>query len=357
MTYIPLLKAKQGEFRALHYLAPDVKAAMTPLLEHPPLDGYGDLDTPDEPTVDTQLLRLPPKLEQAWGGDSPFFLDLGLVDSDLALAAGEHPVSYIFGRLRDLGLQGVPVTALGRDESYRAAVREVASIDGRGVCMRIVAEDLDDPEAAVAEALERISTDGLAPEDVDLLLDLGEIGVNVGPSVLVVDITLREIAAREDWRTLTVAATSFPDVSAYGPNSINIAQRYEWDLWRRVQARKLPRPPDFGDYGIFGAQTGGPGSEFAFAPSPNLRYTTGDDWLIFKARSPTRFGFDQFNSLCQALVARPEYAGADFSWADGYIARCAAGRDGPGNASTWIQVNTNHHVTAVVEQLASLAAP
>src|ERR1700722_12661954 len=179
MRYVPLLKAKQGEFRALHYLTADVKAAITPLLEFPPLEGYGDLDAPPTPTVDTQLQRLPQKIKRAWNSGARLLLDLGLVDSDPALAAGEHPVSYVFGELRDLGLQAVPVTGIGRDEAYRAAVCEVAQTDGRGLCVRIVAEDLDDPEAAIAMAIEQIAGDGLAPEDVDLLFDLGELGVNV----------------------------------------------------------------------------------------------------------------------------------------------------------------------------------
>jgi hypothetical protein len=356
MRYVPLLKAKQGEFRALQHLAVGVKAAITPLLEAPPLDGYGDLEPP-APTVDTQLQRLPPKIERAWGSDDRFLLDLGLVESDPALAAGEHPVIYIFRELRDLGLQAVPVTGIGRDDAYRVAVREVAHADGRGLCIRIVAEDLDDPEAAIATALEQIGADGLVPEDVDLLLDLGELGLNVGPSVLVVDVALRGLAEQNRWRSLTVAATSFPDVSAYGPDSVNVAQRFEWDLWRRVLARDLPRSPDFGDYGIFGAQSAGPGGAFTFAPSPNIRYTTDGDWLILKAKSPTRHGYEQFNKLCADLVVRPEYAGSQFSWADGYIARCATDQDGPGNAGTWIQVSTNHHITAVVEQLATLAGP
>jgi Beta protein len=355
--YVPILKAKQGEFRALPLLVPDIRSQIVPLLEAPPLEGYGDAVTEEPPTVDTQLERLPAKLEQALGPDRRFFLDLGLVESDPALAGGEQPISYIFGKLHDRGLAATPVTALGRDDDYREAATEVARADDTGLCMRIVADDLDDPEAAVALVLEEIAEDSLEPEDVDLLFDLGEVGANVGPSVFVMDVTLRDLAERDRWRSLTVAATSFPDVSAYGPDSINVAQRYEWDLWRRIRGRELPRPPQFGDYGIFGAQLRGAGGEFSFAPSPNLRYTTDDDWLIFKAKSPVRHGYEQFNSICQALVARPEFAGADFSWGDDFIAKCAAGTAGPGNASTWIQVNTNHHITAVVGQLATHGGP
>lgn len=354
-SYIPLLKAKEGEFRALARLTADVKDGITPLLDAPPLDGYGDLEPPDAPTVDTALNRLPQKLEQAWGQDRRFFLDLGLVDCDPALAGGEQPLTFVFGELRGLGLLGLPVTALGRDPNYTAAVGEVCAADGRGLCFRVTAEDLEDPEAAIQQVLTELSTLEIEPDDCDLVIDLGALGDRVGPNVAVADLTLRDLAERDRWRTLTLASTAFPDVSAYGPDSVNTAQRLEWRLWQRVLERQLPRAPDFGDYGIFGIQSIGSGAP-QFGPSPNLRYTAGDEWLIFKARAP-RYGFDQFNALCASLVNRPEFAGSDFSWADRYIADCAAGTDGPGNGTTWIQVGTNHHLTAVVDQLANLGGP
>jgi hypothetical protein len=356
MRYVPLLKAKQGEFRALANLAAATRNSILPLLEHPPLEGYGE-DAPEPPEVDTQLERLPAKIQRAWSPGLPLLLDLGLVEDDAALGAGEHPINYVFGRLRELGIEAIPVTALARNDEHRRAVAEAVALDGRGACMRIIAEDLDDPEQAIDAALELLADSNIEVDETDLLLDLGELGQNVGPNVLVVDVALRDLREREQWRSVTLAATSVPDVSGYGPDSVNLARRLEWELWQRVLARDLPRSPDFGDYGIFGAQAAGPVSEFAFAPSPNIRYTTDEEWLILKAKSAIRHGYEQFNQLCRDLVARTEYAGEDFSWGDGYIARCAADEDGPGNASTWIQVNTNHHITAVAEQLASLDAP
>lgn len=355
--YVPLLKAKEGEFLALRLLSVEARASMTPLLEAPPLEGYGELEPPAGAVVDNQLQRLPQKIARAWGTGSRFFLDLGLVDCDAALAGGEQPLTYVFEHLRKLGLQGVPVTALNRASAYQDAISSIARSDGRGVCFRLLSEDLEDPESAVRDTLDCLDGFDLAPTDTDLLLDLGEIGASVGPSALVIDVTLRTLAERDHWRSITVAATAFPTVSEYGADSVNVAQRYEWDLWRRVRARNLPRIPDFGDYGIFGAQTAGTAGEFAFAPSPNIRYTTDDEWLILKARSPRRYGHEQYNALCADLVGRPEYAGPDFSWADGYIARCARDQDGPGNATKWIQASTNHHITAVVDQLANLDAP
>jgi hypothetical protein len=83
-------------------------------------------------------------------------------------------------------------------------------------------------------------------------------------------------------------------------------------------------------------------------------YTAQDDWLIVKGRNVRQYGFDQYFELCRALVGRPEYYGRDFSWGDNFIAQCATRELGPGNATTWRKVGTNHHLTVVVRALANM---
>lgn len=90
--------------------------------------------------------------------------------------------------------------------------------------------------------------------------------------------------------------------------------------------------------------------------SANLRYTIEDNWLVFKGRGVRKHGYEQFNAFCKKLVQMPQYAGEHFSWGDAAIrARCKGGV-GPGNASTWRQIGTSHHITFVVRDLASLVA-
>lgn len=79
-------------------------------------------------------------------------------------------------------------------------------------------------------------------------------------------------------------------------------------------------------------------------------------WLVIKGRNVRQYGFEQYFELCGALVNRNEYSGAGFSWADDYIAKCAGRESGPGNATTWRKVGTNHHLTLVARQLASRPA-
>jgi hypothetical protein len=87
--------------------------------------------------------------------------------------------------------------------------------------------------------------------------------------------------------------------------------------------------------------------------SASIRFTTDEDWLIVKGKNVRQYGFDQYFELCRTLVGLPEYLGENFSWGDRFIARCARGSAGPGNATTCRKVGTNHHLTLVARQLAT----
>jgi hypothetical protein len=132
--------------------------------------------------------------------------------------------------------------------------------------------------------------------------------------------------------------------------------RREWELWKTLQRRPgiLPRHDlIFGDYAI----THPVPKELdprTMRMSASIRYTTRDNWLVVKGRNVRQYGFEQYFELCKELVQRPEYEGRDFSWGDKYISDCADGMTGPGNATTWRKVGTNHHLTRVMREIANL---
>lgn len=347
--YVPILRAKQGEFWALSELSSEAREGLTPLIEATYLEAEGDGQGSG---VDPTLIRLVRNLKRFWGRDA-FFLDLGLVASDPGLAGGVHPAEFVFGELRSEDLEPIPVTSLRRDEDHQEAVGQVVSEDGRGFCARLDTEDFEEIEESI-EALEELMDEiGTRRAEVDLLLDLGEIEARqVGALSLVIQGVLSAIPSIDEWRSLTVASTSFPSVAGFSADTTTPTARSDWSLWRRLVRRDVSRRPAFADYGVVGAQLPGVGTAQFFQPSPNLRYTTADEYLVLKARHP-RYGNEQFNALCAALVGRSEYAGPDFSAGDRYINGCANGTDGPGNAAKWIQAGTNHHLEAVVDQIAN----
>lgn len=347
--YVPILKAKRGEMQALRNASEATRKCLTPLVEAP----YVDSSEVQPGTIAPAIARLPNALEGACGMD-PFLLDLGLVASDPALADGEHPVARVFADLRKRGLQAIPVTDLRRDEDFEDAIDAVVKTDQRGLCVRLDPEDFDDIDAAFDEVDQIINRIALTPDDIDLVLDFGEIEPRQAGSLgLVAAGLITPLRHLDDWRTLTLAATSFPRVADFGADSLNTAPRAEWALWDRLRGRGLQRTPTFSDYGITGTQTGEPGTASMFAPSPNLRYSTDTHYTIYKARHP-RHGYEQFNALCAKIVTSSEFRGSSFSAGDDYISRCAADTDGPGNASKWLEAGTSHHLAVVTTQLATL---
>jgi hypothetical protein len=122
-----------------------------------------------------------------------------------------------------------------------------------------------------------------------------------------------------------------------------------------IAPRRRPRRiPAFGDYGIQHPEPEELDPRI-IRMSASLRYTTTDSWLIAKGRNVRDFGFKQFGTICRKLRRRAEYSGAGFSWGDNYISECGQGRETSGNATTWRQIGTNHHLAFVVNQIAKSA--
>lgn len=341
--YVPILRGKQGELSALNELSSLAAASMTPLIETPSLPADAD-------EMEQALRNMLARVHRGWGTDRRFFLD---VPSSPTIAA---PVlEFVFEQARRAALIAVPVIRLTDEDFYRLTIAEIAASDGRGVCVRLDPSDfitrVGPIDERLAELLERLC---VTYDEIDLLVDFGKIGHSeAGTVMLAAEDIFRRLPTISRWRTLSVAASSFPDVSSFGPNTTTAAPRIERALFERLRAVGVPRMPTFADYGITGPQRA-TSTTSQYAPSPNLRYTLDEDYLVFKARAP-RYGNDQFFELCAKLVASREFAGDTFSWGDAQIRRAARRAGGPGSAWKWIQIGTNHHLEAVVRQVATLA--
>jgi len=353
--YVPILKAKDGEYGALQTLPPTVHRAITPLLEIPPIDWDYAADRPKK-TIDQHLKKVGQKIERAWSGRGRLFVDLPLwIPASERMMDGRHPLEFVFTSLRMRGIEAIPVIDLLRPAEYLSACREIIAEDQRGVCARIHPDDLvgsDGVDDAIGSVLETVGTD---IRSADLVLDLRALTpdepMDVGGLV--------EIAERlprlSRWRTFTVAATSFPrNLAGLPPSDFSLIPRGEWDLWENLVrgSRLIDRLPTFGDYGISHPEPSEVDPRI-IRPSASIRYTHDSCWLVPKARNLRDYGYDQFHEVCEALVRRTEYAGRQFSWGDNYIYDCAARRVGTGNLTTWRKVGTSHHLAFAVRQLAS----
>lgn len=369
--YMPVLKARQGERKALEAMTePD--SSILPVLEVVEVD-FAGLATEE---LHSELLKLAGRLGKAWPSGRPRIVidtaDIELEstpDFDLhgeLMADPRLITAPLLELLRANGMRAVPVIRLTDTDAYIESLQGLVQ-DGRepGACLRIGGEDLDDQLIPLDRAVERLLYRyDLGPERVDLLLDFGALADDntlgmASPLARFVIPTLD----REPWRSFALGAGAFPvnlaEVSAY---SIAELPRRDRRFWLQLHGMQFRQPLDYSDYGVAHPllQTG-----VAFAAPPQVRYTAGDAWLVLKGRRTDRRGHKQFFDLCGRLLAErgADVSPANWSWGDEQIHRAAsnAGRDntdmGPGNASTWRSIATSHHIGHVLHGLRTRGAP
>lgn len=345
--YVPILKAKEGEFTSFPSLDPRHHTSITPLFEILPIGSEED--------VDGRLEYAAEKLEKNLANWPVIMVDLGLVDPAVRTRTGLHPVESILNRLRASGVDAIPVTGVRRDAAYQAAVRKATAEDGMGLCLRLDTQDL--ARRDLAQKVDTVlSSTKCEPGEVHLLLDFGALAPDTGMSLaLTVQSLLPRLHRLEQWASVTVAGSSFPEsMAGITPDSIKTIERAEWTAWNHLQSLGLPRSLGFGDYAIANPKL--PNVDFRMmSMSASIRYTINGDYLCFKGRGLKKGGSRQYHQLSKKVISHPDFSGRTFSEADTYIFECAYNREGPGNATTWRWVGNVHHLTMVAQEIASLS--
>ena len=226
----------------------------------------------------------------------------------------------------------------------------------RGIAIRLGTVDLDEDSEDIEDALtELLNALHVERQDVDLILDLGavngDLSVRAGARLLAD--ALRGLSAVDEWRNVIITGGAFPsDLSAFEPWTLGEAPRYDATLYDYLlQRRRLPRIPTFGDYAVTHPVLSG----LPYRASPQLRYCVADRWLVLKGRLNDPRGHEQFFEICERIAAHPEFVGAALGNADARIANPRS--MGPGNAATWREVGTTHHLDFVVRRITTLGEP
>jgi len=367
--YVPVLYGKAAEYAALGDLHGRARHRTRPLLELAPRALDSQTEEPSK-SVKDHLDRDVRYLREHWAAQQMnIFEDVGdppvvMVDTRNLLRDhvedGSHPLEYLKRHLTHIGVRMVPVTSFSHGEEHHAAVAAVAAEDG--VCLRLDRNQWADPAQLAAETFALLTELGIGPESVDVVIDLGSIGEQDAPSALLLARgALQALPSVNDWRSLVVVGSSFPAtvsdaVDRYGSS---VVRRAEWEMYGHLieGLELLPRVPTFGDYGIEGAAgvAGGVAPMFSGKYiSASIRYTGLNGWFVVRGGRLQEDGKDQYHKLAAEIVDSAHWRSEEFSWGDGYIARCARHLEGPGTPQHWRRVAVNHHVTTVVEELASL---
>ncbi|EFC9247175.1 beta family protein, partial [Escherichia coli] len=98
--------------------------------------------------------------------------------------------------------------------------------------------------------------------------------------------------------------------------------------------------------------------------SASVRYSGDNDFWVFRGRVANRFGYEQYGKHSEDILAHREYSGPTFCAGDRdieyYANEYQAYKANPsgnykfGSPEVWRRIGQNHHITKVVEQLATL---
>jgi hypothetical protein len=354
--YIPCLRWKQGEYQALNKLSSIAQDSIMPLIEVAEI-GFDFESRTCCKTIDEHLYPFAKRVRDKWG-KKECFVDIRHIGASKLMANGQHPGTFVFDDLRSKGVLATPVTGMILDPQFQAAVHQVVSVDGRGLCLRVNIEEVAKVsfDSSMHNLIRRY---GLAIEQCDLIIDLRAPNFEPldGFTGLLLNI-IRNLPNLELWRSIGIIGTSFPTSLSGLKKGTSIIPRDEWRLYKLLEADLKEhgiRVPSFGDYAINHPDQLSVDMRIV-KPNASVRYTINDKWLIAKGQNVRDYGFAQYEELCQMVVESNYYCGQQFSMGDEYIFACANNQVSKGNLTTWRWVGTNHHIEMVVRDVANLAA-
>lgn len=345
--YIPVLKLKRGEKAALRALPDEMCARVTPLLE---------VVERKEKDPTLHLNSAFSGLSRSVGRYAGCFLDLRELAPD-----GPQAAATAFQQAEEAGVVFTPVTGMSRNVDVEAALKYRAN----GTAVRLTRAECR--AGNLAQILFGfLQTHSLDPEEVDLLVDLGDVDTMVSEGVAALaSECLAAVPNQEGWRTLTLTSCGFPrSMGGVGKHSFDVVERSDWLSWRdHLYAKRgeIPRLPSYSDCAIQ-HRAGVEGFDPRYMQvSASIRYTLGEAWLLIKGEStksvPPGGQFPQLGARLVAGDLNKYFAGFDHCGGCGEMVLAVAGAPKYGSAEVWRRLGTIHHLATVARALEALAWP
>lgn len=348
--YMPVLKVKLGEKKALQTIAPSLHTQIIPLME------IVQRNHEKSPTIGKHLETAFHDLAAAMQPYSRFLLD----SKEIALD-GPAAAAAVYERAADAGMVFTPVTGVSRSADVSAAFANRT----HGLGLRLTRSEFEAGD--LAERIQAfVAQHGIGANEIDLVVDLGAVDGLIAEGVVnLTEAFLAVVPNQAAWRTLTVIACAFPrSMGDVDRHSYAIVERAEWKAWRdalHAQRANLERLPTFGDCAIqhpLGVEGFNPQT---MQVSAAVRYALPEDWLLIKGQGTRVVAPSlQFPQLARRLTQEDlssHFAGEGHCAGCAGIAAATAGAGGYGSALAWRRLGTIHHITTAIEGLANLPWP
>ncbi|MBM1023156.1 hypothetical protein EIC82_17835 [Enterobacter sp. A11] len=358
-TYVPILKAKKGEFTALKKLKAAYSEKIAPFFEIPILVRKQKepkwLVESTQPLTD-HLKRTAKKLVSSCQSNA-FFFDITQWKADSYIETGEHVLSYLHKELSKSGAIIHPVVGFDRWDilDYQIALKNLNIPDGTNYCIRIDSSSIIDDSYDVdyfTGTLEKIMEDlGLSSKEVMIMLDFDDITNKSIESLNDHVKHVLNIFSDYEFSCIIISGGSFPafiNKAVKDENSTDYVTRREIHVWKSF-VDDSTSPLIFSDYGIRNPKA----KDDVIAPNANgkIRYTIDDKYFVVRGYAKNKDEeYKQLHGLSEILVKSPHYLGPDFSWGDECILACSK-KEILGGNTEWVSHDTNHHISYVVEEI------
>lgn len=352
--YCSALRMKAGELEGVRQLATDVADSVLPRFIVPPKKERNDaepllIEMEEMPDISVAL--------SAHWRDRPALIDTTYIIDEYGRDRLVAWLPNMFKRAWAADVLAIPVAQLsdlGDAEipAFRAAVPDQGPLKF-AICVssdEMVGPTLRSTILHILKAL------GLSAADCAVLADFSGAELS-NPSIVapIISDALQTLQEIGPWRHVIFQGTHYPEVNPAKDGNVEIWPRNEWLAWREA----IHFDPSTAEYMIFGdyaADCAKMNFEGAGAPAiRHIRYTTSSDtWRVQRA---VKEGSDKqrMRAVYKAICDSGDFAGEGFSNADAFIAKVANDPvAGPGNSTTWRQLNTTHHITQVVSDVAKV---
>lgn len=352
ISYVPALRFKAGEYRALSRIAADVADRIVPRLILP-LPGERDLEEKRVLTLDEVLYKTGQRIGRHWplrpAFVEPRFLFSAFGESDCA-----EWLPRIFAVARHHNAAPIPVATLDdmighRKEAFRLAISDH---DATKLAIRISSNEIDsDLKRRVVLAM---STSGIGAHECAILLDFADADFsNVEAVAEFTTAAMETVQSVGLWQRVIFQGTNFPEKNPAAENSSIMIPRNEWMAWKAAVASY-----DNGSMGLVFGDYSADNAKLIFKSGGGVairhyRYCSDRDWYVVRGNADVR-QVEAMRSVSNKILGSGLFAGRDFSSADDYIYATAKGLNAGGTATTWREMNTVHHITKVVADLGGM---
>ncbi|MGB7402376.1 MAG: hypothetical protein WA916_07335 [Arcobacter sp.] len=341
MKYVPFLKLKTNEIRAINDLDENINNNILPFFDVT----YRENMTED--LLEENIIAMKKHLANLLGTKHMYIDDYDHIDADYS------NYYIVLDNLRDLNI--IPVISLNREKQRLDDVKYFIdeSVENDRLAIRLFLEDIEAFRLIKDDFLEHYEYFSDKVKTIDIIIDLRVIiDERIDYLKNRVNKFLNEFNKEFSVNKIIITGSSLKNNIA--TNSEEVITRHEYLLWDSLQKDAYDNLV-FGDYTIVSPDYVAPTMAVNLMPNvmtPKVFYTYKDKFFAKRgsAFKTHKDGYGQYFTIAQRIILKRYFRGKDFSEGDKYIyergivPRPVKIKSG-GSPSSWIRATINSHVT------------